>query len=61
MRGMTNIETNEHKTNTFFLASIRKIELLIPILQNNQGKIRDFFFYIKCSFMKYPRNHTMFY
>ena len=38
---MTNIETNEHKTNTFFLASIRKIELLIPILQNNQGKIRE--------------------
>ena len=45
MRGMTNIETNEHKTNTFFLASIRKIELLIPILQNNQGKIRDSFLY----------------
>ena len=46
MRGMTNIETNEHKTNTFFLARIRKIELLIPILQNNQGKIREISFFI---------------
>ena len=36
MRGMTNIETNEHKTYTFFLSSIRQIELLTPILQNNQ-------------------------
>ena len=36
MRGMTNIETNEHKSNTFFLASIRKMKLLIPILQNKE-------------------------
>ena len=41
MRGMANIETNEHKTDTIFIDSIRKIELLIPILQNNQRKIRD--------------------
>ena len=40
MRGMTNIETNEHKTNTIFIDSIRKIELLIPILQIGLGKIR---------------------
>ena len=41
MRGMTNIETNEHKTYTFFLSSIRQIELLIPILQKiGLGKIR---------------------
>ena len=53
MRGMTNIETNEHKTNTFFLASIRKIGLLIPILQNNQKrrKIR-LSFSVMCIFEK---------